>query len=181
MRSGIRQSGIFGSGIFKWGGGEDIIPPDSSLVDLIYLLLGLTEEDIPRAVVAYFLEQWEQLYPDNECLVLFNTIKFVYFWLMETALAGSVKGRIREKRGRREIEIEESSKEEEWYLALSNFLKAPWNLLPQCRTEFMSNGSGCSQVILGGLKEDNIFINRDNPNKYNQYEECSPYSPKTLK
>jgi len=45
----------------------------------------------------------------------------------------------------------------------------------------MNNGSGCSLVTLGGLKEGNIFINRDNPIKYNQYEECSSYCPKTLK
>jgi len=145
---------------------------------IIYLLLGLTPADIPAEVIDYFIAQWSLIYPDNNCMVIYNTVKSIYNWLVGSASAKAVSGKRREKRGRREIEVENSNNAVNWKTALDNFLKSPWEILPQCRADFVANGAGNSRLTVGGTKKDEVERVRDDPNSFNQYSETSPYSPK---
>lgn len=180
MATGIFGSGIYSSGVYDSGifGGAGEVPPDIDLVELLYFLLGLTPEDIPVVVVSYFLQRWQEIYPDNDCLVLYNTIKSIYLWLIEKENSSTSNGLIKEKRGKREIEVDGTDEYLKWVDALESFTRNPWDILPQCREQFIENGGGASPIVIGGVKRNEVNLTREDKNSYGQYQEKSPFSPK---
>jgi hypothetical protein len=150
---------------------------DDALIATIYLMLGLTDSDIPEAVIQIFIDDYQLLYPDNECKVLYNTTISVYEWLIRRANVLAVEGKRREKKGQREIEIEDSNKTSSWKKALDSFLKSPWEVYPQCRTDFTS--SALSRIIVGGVSSTEVSRVQDRSDSYSAYSEKSPFSPST--
>lgn len=153
---------------------------DEEIIELIYLVLALTTNDIPVAVVQLFLDEWQDIYTDvaDECLVLYHTTISVYNWLIRSANAKAVSGKRREKKGRREIEVEDSNSAENWQKALDNFTVSPWLSFPQCRSIFAANTR--SRIIIGGVKKDEVERVQEDSNSYSQYSEKSPFSPRGL-
>lgn len=152
---------------------------DDQIIDLIYLLLGITISDIPRAIVQLFVDEYQVIYPgdDGECQVLYNTTISVYQYLIRSANANATSGRRKEKKGRREIELENVNKASTWQAALTSFIKAPWLTFVQCRDIIAKNLT--SRITIGGTKKDEVERVQDNSNSFNQYSETSPFSPTT--
>ena len=150
---------------------------EEEIVNLLYLMLGLTESDIPREVVALYVAQFVSIYPDNECLVLYNSSVAIYNWLIRKSGADAVSGKRREKKGQREIEVQDSDKSSSWKNALDTFLKSPWEVFPQCRAEL--SATACSNIIIGGVSKSEVNRVKTYSDSLNQNDERSPYSPST--
>ena len=151
--------------------------PDEELIALIYLMLNLTTSDIPTEIVQIFLDEYQKLYPDNDCMVLYNTTISIYNWLIRKANGEAVGGKRKEKKGRREIEVQDYSTTDNWKNSLKSFLANPWEVYPQCRSTLAENAS--SRLIIGGVKKDIVESVQDNTNSYSQYDERYSYAPHT--
>ena len=130
----------------------------AELVAKILRAMGLNEEILPVAIIEEYIKLWQEIYPDNECLVLYNVIKSLYNYLIQQAAihdVGQGKTYEKEKEGDVEItlELNKYNKAEVWKEALANFLKNPWDLLPECKVEFAKS---TPPVIVGGVNETKI-------------------------
>jgi len=131
------------------------------IVKKILMAMGLTEEDIPVDVIEYWILAWQEVYPDNECLVLHNTVLSLYEWLIrQSAKDASGGGKVKEKEGLAEIELDRYNKSVDWEKALEDYLKAPWLAFPFCKEE-LAKGI-INRVKVGGVRKDEICkIKRD--------------------
>jgi hypothetical protein len=147
------------------------------LVSAIYLAMGLTSETLPQTTVEAYILLWQDTYPDNDCQVMYNTILSLYSWLIKSSAADNTGGgKIREREGSVEIEHDKVDKSSDWESARDEFVKNPWESLPQCRVEFTK--SSVSPIILGGVRKDEVSRVRRDTNRFSQYSERSPYSPR---
>ena len=139
---------------------------EEEIINLVRLVMGNPAESVlPTTIIQLYVEQYQILYPDSDCKVLYNTILSCYQWLIgQSSVGSSGGGKRREKNGKREVEIEGYNKSGDWKAALSNFLKNPSQLLPQCAVEFGEN-KGLGRVIVGGVNEDLINSINDDPNR----------------
>ncbi|MCP3683204.1 MAG: hypothetical protein GY861_10990 [bacterium] len=125
------------------------------LIDKILFAMGISEEDIPLEVITYYLEQWLEIYPDNECLALHNTVLSLYDWLIKDASKNaSGGGNRKEKVGNVQVEVGATNKSQDWQDAKDAYLESPWTAFPSCRDELGKGVAG--RVIVGGVREDSI-------------------------
>lgn len=143
----------------------------------ILIAMGLVNGDIPQNVIDYYLSEWQTVYPDNNCLALYNTIASLYEWLIKSASKnGSGGGKRKEKSGKREIEVDDYNKANDWQKAYDTFLDDPTNSLPSCKDAFKKKGA---RIYLGGTEKDVYEKIKNDPNSNNQFDERSPYAPRT--
>lgn len=124
------------------------------LIDKIYLVMGIGEDTLPLNIVTYYLTEWQTVYPNSDCLAVYNTIVSCYEWLIRQSAAldaseGVVKS---EKEANIEIEMFERKAGDNtavWQTALDMFEKNPSLSLPSCKNELRNSNSGL--VIIGGV------------------------------
>lgn len=142
------------------------------------MAMGLSDGDIPSTVIEYFYNGWVEVYPDNECLAIYNTIASLYEWLIKNAAKeGSGGGNRKEKVGQLEITLGAYNKGEDWEGAYEKFLANPSAALPSCK-DVLGTSKGATIMITGTSKsqyKDTLC----RPDAFNQYDEKSPFSPKT--
>ena len=149
----------------------------AATAERIYLAMGLTSTTLPEAIIDAYIALYEVQYPSDDCKVLYYTIIACYNYLIaQSAATASGGGKRREKNSRREIEINAYDKSVDWKAALDNFLKNPWVFLPECTDTLTSGIRG--KIIMTGVRKDAVIANRQNTNRYSQYQERSPYSPR---
>ena len=135
------------------------------------MAMGLTEEDIPVDVIEYWILAWQEVYPDNECLVLHNTVLSLYEWLIrQSAKDSSGGGKVKEKEGLAEIELDRYNKSVDWEKALEDYLKAPWLAFPFCKEE-LAKGIINLPKELGEHPESGDIIKADT-GRYGPYIRC---------
>lgn len=151
---------------------------DDQIIQKIYLATSLTTDIIPRDVWVNFIAQWKLVFPDSECLVCHNVVVSLYEWgLKQSALRDSSGGgKIREKEGLVEIELDEVDKTIDWQNALNKYLESPDAAFPQCKDEL---GVKRGRVVLGGTSKSRSRAVRRNRDSRNQYDERSPYQTNT--
>lgn len=142
----------------------------------MYLMLGLDSSLVPEEVIQAYLDVFTVDFTGNDCFILYHTTISIYNWLIRKANATAVNGKRREKKGRREIEVEDFNSANNWQAALDNFTKKPWETYPQCIGMVSTIGS---RIIIGGTKKDVVESVNCNTNSYNRYSERSPFSPDT--
>ncbi|AUR87521.1 hypothetical protein NVP1101O_110 [Vibrio phage 1.101.O._10N.261.45.C6] len=132
------------------------------LIEKVLFAMGLDPSCADLSVVNHYLDEWGTVFPDNQCLVLHNTVVSLYEYLIKaSAPNASGGGKRKEKQGRREIEIDNYDKSKDWENALNAYLNSPWTAFPSCREE-LSKGTG--RVIIGGVDENKINEINVNPN-----------------
>tara|TARA_B100001105_G_scaffold204145_2_gene167901 strand:- start:1741 stop:2238 length:498 start_codon:yes stop_codon:yes gene_type:complete len=147
------------------------------LIDKIYFATSLDGCDVPSDVILYYLEEWGKVFPDNECLVLHNTVVSIYEWLIQKASKDATGGASREEKvGNVQIKEGATDKTEEYEKALDTYLENPSGKFPSCREVLVSTGR---RVIIGGTSRNEVNRVRDRDDSYSQYDERSPYSPNT--
>lgn len=147
------------------------------LIDKIYFATSLDSSDIPEDVINYYLTEWGVVFPDNDCLVLHNTVVSIYEWLIKQAAKdASGGGNRKEKVGDVQVEVGATDKTEDYQKALDNYLDDPSAAFPSCKDVL---GKTSKRVILGGTSRSEVERVRENSDSYSQYSERSPYSPKT--
>ncbi len=131
-------------------------------INKVLFAMGLDPSCADLGVVEYFLDEWGQVFPDNNCLIMHNTVVSLYEYLIKaSAPNASGGGRRREVQGKRQIELDNYDKSKDWQNALDSYLNSPWTAFPSCRDE-LSGSSGLGRVIIGGVDETKIQqINND--------------------
>lgn len=143
----------------------------------IYFATGLDVCDVPPEVITYFYEEWLVVFPDNECLVLHNTVVSIYEWLIKSSAKTDTGqfGLRTEKVGNVQVTVKGIVKSEDWSKALDEYLKEPTAAFPSCKGII---GVKKGRIIFGGTNKKDVKAIRSNSNSYSQYDEKSPYSPK---
>lgn len=127
----------------------------NDLIDRILFAMALDSGDIPDEVITYYLNEWQTVYPNSECLVLHNTVVSLYEWLIRDASKSATGGgKIKEREGDVEIEEDEVNKAVDWESALTSYLDSPWSAFPSCREELGKGISG--RIKVGGVDETEI-------------------------
>lgn len=129
------------------------------LIDKIYIAMGIDECILPTNIVSHFVSEWMLVFPDNDCLALYNSVVSCYEWLIKNSAAlDSTEGVAkREKEAGIETEVFERKSGENtqlWIDSLARFEKSPATMFPSCRDQFSTVTSG--RVIVGGVNEDKI-------------------------
>ncbi len=123
----------------------------------ILMVLGLTDF-VSVTLVEYYLEEWATVFPDNECLVMHNTVVSIYEYLIrEAATTSSGGGSRREKQGEREIEVDDYDLATSWQDALDSYLDNPSSAFPSCKEALTpQEDSLLGRVIVGGVSKERI-------------------------
>lgn len=147
------------------------------LIQKIYFATSLGGDDVPSDVVEYYLTEWGIVFPDNECLVLHNTVVSLYEWLIQQAAKDASGGGSREEKvGNTQVKEGAYDKTKDYQNALDHYLNDPSSAFPSCRNVLVSTGK---RVVIGGTSRNEVERVRNNSDSYSQYSERSPYSPKT--
>lgn len=149
---------------------------EQEIIDNIRLLLGnIDPEDLPDAVIKMFLNKWEYSldvtnHPDRMPLVIYNTVLDCVRWLIVQEVSSgsaSVTERL-EKIGDETISIKGGSTWVTWKDFLDWLLANPEYVDP-------SLAFNSSLVIIGGVRKDEVYRVKDNPNSFNGYMEQGVY------
>ena len=129
------------------------------LIDKIYLVMGVDSTVLPLPIVEHFLSEWLSVYPESDCLAIYNTIVSCYEWLIRQASAtDAVDGVVkREKELNVEVEMFERKVGKDantWQYALDMFEQDPSASLPSCRDELVT--SHASMVVIGGCYPNSV-------------------------
>lgn len=147
------------------------------LINRIMFAMGLVDGDIPENVIDHFLNEWLTAFPSNECLALHNTIISLYEWLIRNAARdGSGGGSKKEKVGDYEVSTADFNKATDWQRAYDKYLDNPDSALPSCKGSLKSNGA---TIIIGGTNRDKVRDVNRSPDRFNQYDDRSPYRART--
>lgn len=150
---------------------------DETVLNKILMAMGLSDGDIPTSVIEYFYNGWLEVYPDNECLVIYNTIASLYEWLIKNAAKdGSGGGNRKEKVGDVEVSYGSYNKGEDWEAAYEQFLDNPVAALPSCRDQFQQ--SKHANIIITGTSKSQVEDTCSRPDNFSMYHEKSPFTPK---
>lgn len=151
---------------------------NEQLITKILFAMGLSEGDIPSQVIDYYLTEWLAVYPDNDCLAIYNTIASLYEWLIKNAAnEGSGGGNKKEKVGNTEISYGNYNKGVDWQAAYDKFLDNPTAALPSCKESLKKSPK--SGFIINGTSVSEVERIRNNPDSNTAYKDKSPYSPRT--
>lgn len=126
---------------------------EEEIIDYIYLIMGITEEDIPREVVTAFYTIRKAAQPDlDDCLIIYYTILDCYTWLIRNSIAngGLAGARVREREGGLEYEEQQGQNKsyaDYWQDQRDEFEKNP-NL--PCLDSVSTRG----KLIIGGVRVD---------------------------
>lgn len=149
---------------------------EQEIIDNIRLLFGnIDPEDLPDAVIKMFLNKWEYSldvanHPDRMPLVIYNTVLDCVRWLIVQEVSSgsaSVTERL-EKIGDETISIKGGSTWATWKDFLDWLLANPEYVDP-------SLAFNSSLVIIGGVRKDEVYRVKDNPNSFNGYMEQGVY------
>ena len=133
------------------------------LVEKVLFAMGLSPECADISVVTHYIGEWQNVSPDNPCLVMHNTVVSLYEYLIKaSAPDASGGGKRRERQGSYEIEVDGYNKAADWENALEAYLNSPWTAFPSCRDELAGKGKG--RVIVGGIDENTILAINSDPN-----------------
>lgn len=149
---------------------------EQEIIDNIRVLLGnIDPEDLPDAVIKMFLQKWEYSldiakHPDRMPLVIYNTVVDCVRWLIVQEVSSgnaSVTERL-EKIGDETISVKGGSTWTTWKDFLDWLLENPEYVDP-------SLAFNSSLVIIGGVRKDQVYNVKDNPNSFNGYMEQGVY------
>ena len=127
------------------------------LIEQILFAMGLDECDIPQDVIAYYLEEWQTVYPEPEdrCFVLHYTVLSLYDWLIKDASKNASGGGTREEKvGNVQIKEGATDKSVDWQNAKDAYLESPWTAFPSCKDQLAKGVAG--RVIVGGVRKNKI-------------------------
>lgn len=145
---------------------------DQQILELVRNLLGgLTTEEMPDSMILFFWMKWKLTYdldnnPDKIPLALYNTVVDCVRWLIVQEISSgnsSVRERF-EKIGDETISIKGGSSLDSWKDFLDWLELNPEYIDPSLR--FNS-----SLVIIGGVRKNEFFRVKNNPNSYNGFME----------
>lgn len=154
---------------------------DEEVIERIRLLLGgISEEELPDAVIQMFLYKWEVSmdvanHPERWPLVIYNTVLDCVRWLIFQEVqsgASSVTERL-EKIGDETISVKGGSTFQSWQDMLDWLLANPEYIDP-------SLAFNASLVIIGGVRKDEFFRVKNSPNSYNGFMEQGVYPTKAI-
>lgn len=152
---------------------------DETILNKIYMAMGLSEGDLPPAVIEYFYNGWAVVYPDNTCLTIYNTIASLYEWLIKNAAKdASGGGNRKEKVGDVEVTIGAYNKGEDWEGAYEQFMDNPTAALPSCK-DVLGTSKGAT-ILITGTSKSRYEDTKNRPDAFNQFDERSPFSTKPL-
>lgn len=145
--------------------------PIEDFIKIVRALLGnITEEELPDAIIKMFYYKWkESLCGGKELsfsLVLYYTVMDCVRWLMAQEIssgASSIRERF-EKIGDETISIKGGSSLDSWKDFLDFLEKNPEYVDPCLAVN-------SSLVIIGGVRKDEFFRVKNNPNSYNGFME----------
>lgn len=150
---------------------------DETVLNKIFMAMGLSEDDLPSSVIEYFYNSWAEVYPDNECLSIYNTIASLYEWLIKSAAKdASGGGSYKEKVGDVEVTLGGYNKGTDWEDAYDNFLSNPTAALPSCK-DVLGRKKGAN-IMITGTSKSQYHDTACRPDAFNQYDERSPFSTK---
>jgi hypothetical protein len=150
---------------------------EQEIIERIRLILGgISEEDLPDAVIQMFLQKWELVldvenHPERWPLVIYNTVLDCVRWLILQEVqsgASSVTERL-EKIGDETISIKGGSTFKSWQDMLDWLLANPEYIDP-------SLAFNASLIIIGGVRQDEYHRVKCNPNSYNGFMEQGVYA-----
>lgn len=145
---------------------------DQQVIEIVRMLLGgITTEEISDATIIFFWTKWKLTYdldnnPDKIPLALYNTVVDCVRWLIVQEVssgASSIRERF-EKIGDETISIKGGSSWESWKDFLDWLELNPDYVDP-------SLGFNNSLVIIGGVRKDEFFRVKNDPNSYNGFME----------
>lgn len=131
------------------------------IIDYVYLLMGITEETLPRSVVEALYDIRVAANPDlDDCLLTYYLVLDCYNWLINNSIenGGLAGGRIREREGSLEYEEQQGQNKsyaDYWQDRRDAFEKNP-NL--PC----LNGNTG--KAIIGGVRVDETTRVKTNPN-----------------
>lgn len=146
----------------------------------IYTLFGLTTTDIAEDVTQYYLDEWASIYPDNDCLALYNaTVSVLEYMIKQADITDASVGTLaQEKEGNTTITYDtstDSSSADYWRDILERFLNDPELTYPTCRSVL----SISQKVFIGGTSAKEAARVSNKQDSVNQYSERSPYATRT--
>ncbi|QPI18061.1 hypothetical protein POP15_013 [Pectobacterium phage POP15] len=150
------------------------------VIEIVRALLGnIPEEELPDAIIKLFYNKWSNSLCGGKelsfSLVLYYTIMDCVRWLMAQEIASgnsSIRERF-EKIGDETISVKGGSSLDSWKDFLDFLEKNPEYVDP-C----LSFNS--SLVIIGGVRKDEFFRVKNNPNSYNGFMEQGVYPTKAV-
>lgn len=154
---------------------------DQQIIEIVRNLLGgLLVEEMPDAMILFFWTKWSLTYdlarhPEKMPIALYNTVVDCVRWLIVQEVASgnsSVTERL-EKIGDETISVKGGSSWQSW----KDFLD--WlELNPDYIDPSLSFNS--SLVIIGGVRKNEFFRVKNNPNSYNGFMEQGVYPSKGI-
>lgn len=158
-----------------------ITPQEERVIELVRAFLGnISSEELPDQTILLFWNKWAisfdlEKYPGRFGLALYNTVIDCVRWLIVQEVSSgnsSVRERM-EKIGDETISIKGGSSWESWKDFLDWLLLNPDYIDP-------SLSQNASLVIIGGVRKDEFFRVKNNPNSYNGFMEQGVYPTKAI-
>lgn len=158
-----------------------ITPQEERVIELVRAFLGnISSEELPDQTILLFWNKWAisfdlEKYPDRFGLALYNTVIDCVRWLIVQEVSSgnsSVRERM-EKIGDETISIKGGSSWESWKDFLDWLLLNPDYIDP-------SLSQNASLIIIGGVRKDEFFRVKNNPNSYNGFMEQGVYPTKAI-
>lgn len=154
---------------------------DDEIIALVRQFLGnISQEELPDNIILFFFNKWKVTYdldnhPERYPLAIYNTVIDCVRWLIVQEVssgASSVTERF-EKIGDETISVKGGSTYKSWQDFLDWLLDNPDYIIPDA-------GFNSSLVIIGGVRKDEFFRVKNNPNSYNGFMEQGVFPSKAI-